>query len=1107
MITSKLLIFQIGKFQAMQLRRLILFLCLVLLIGSGCRPSWPDEVGQAMPALPEQINYNFHVKPILSDRCFACHGPDAENQQAGLRLDTPEGAYAALASGNGAAIVPGRTGRSQLIYRILHTDPEVVMPPPESNLSLTPTEIATLIRWVEQGAPYEPHWAFQQPIAAAVPDAGADWARNEIDRFIAREHERRGIDPAPEAGRGVLARRLFFDLTGLPPTPADVDRFRADVRPDAYERLVDSLLALPAYGERLAAHWLEVARFADSEGYLDDFHHAFWPYRDWVIDAFNRNLPYDQFILWQVGGDQAGDPTREQILATAFNRLHKQNSEGGIIPEEFRVEYVVDRTNTVGTAFLGLTLGCARCHDHKYDPVAQRDYYALFAFFNSTVERGDAIFAYNAVENGQRVPNALSMSAGPVLPLPSEEVADIRAFLQRQITSREQQLEALPAAPQAGFREWQQTRPGPEQLSRTLREAAVTDLSFDAANLGALRDAANPGQPVVAWGDIQLTAAGRHGKALRSAAAGALIAPGEGGRFERSDPFTVSLWIRAPEVYEEAHVIYNGNNRIQGYRGWDVVLDSNFVNFRLNHAHPYQSLHLRTRTPLRTGEWEHFVWTYDGSSRAAGMRLFRNGREVKPTVERDFLYRSTRPYTNPLATVYMPYQGLIIGSRHYDQDFEGGELDEVKVFDCEVGPLAAAYLYDADAGGAAFAEAVAAGENAAHHFYDLHVDPVRRALRDTLRQLREREVMTIDTVQEVMVMGDATRERPTYVLDRGIYDARGESVARDVPAAILAWPADLPRNRYGLGRWLIHEDHPLTSRVAVNQFWYLFFGRGLVETVEDFGNQGALPTHPELLDWLAVDFRTHGWDVKRLVRQLVTSATYRQSSVVRPELATLDPDNRLLARAPRYRRSAEMIRDQALAVSGLLDRQIGGPSVFPYQPAGLWRETTNHPFFPGYRVDTLRGLHRRSIYTFWKRNMPPPSMLIFDAGTRGECQVRRQRSNTPLQALALLNDEQIIEACRALALRVYRHSAQAEPGIRSVFRRLLSREPTDRELDILTRYYHEELAYFRDRPAAAEDFLRVGVAAPVSPGDAPRVAALARVANTVMNTTEGYYKN
>ena len=1088
-------------------RVLCLFALLLAGLASGCGPDLPAAVADAMATVPAEVDYNFHVKPILSDRCFACHGPDAENRQAGLRLDTPAGAYAALASGSGAAVVPRRTGASQLVARILHTDPERVMPPLESNLALTPAEIATLVRWVEQGGAYEPHWAFQPPVPPAVPAAGTGWARNEIDRFIAHEHERLNIAPAPEAGRSVLARRLFFDLTGLPPTPADVDRFVADPRPDAYERLVDSLLALPAYGERLATYWLEVARFADSEGYLDDFHHTFWPYRDWVIEAYNRNLPYDQFLLWQVAGDQLPAPTREQTLATAFNRLHKQNSEGGIIPEEFRVEYVVDRTNTVGTAFLGLTLGCARCHDHKYDPVSQRDYYSLFAFFNSTVERGDGIFGYNAVENGQRVPNVLSMSAGPVLALPSEEVAAIRDFLQTEIAAGAARLDSLRRHRADAFAAWQRTRPGPAVLQRELRAAAVTDLDFDAPELTALTDAANPGQPVVTWGDIALVSEGRHGQSLRSAAAGALIAPGERSRFERSDPFTVSLWIKAPEVYTEAHVVYNGNNRIQGYRGWDVMLDSNFVNFRLNHAHPYQSLHLRTATPLATGKWEHFVWTYDGSSRAAGMRLFRNGREVQPTVERDFLYRSTRPYTDPLATVYMPYQGLVIGSRFYDQDFEGGELDEVRVFNRELGSLEAGYLYDAAAGSAAFAEAVAAQAPAARRFYERHIDPELEAERETLRRLRERAVITIDTVQEVMVMGDATRERPTYVLDRGIYDAYGEPVGRDVPAAILPWPDSLPRNRYGLARWLLHPEHPLTSRVAVNQFWYLFFGRGLVETVEDFGNQGALPSHPELLDWLAVDFQANGWDMKRLVRQLVTSATYRQSSVVRPGLAELDPDNRLLTRAPRYRRSAEMIRDQALAVSGLLDRRIGGPSVFPYQPPGLWRETTNHPFFPGYRVDTLEGLHRRSMYTFWKRNMPPPTMLIFDAGTRGECQVRRQRSNTPLQALALLNDEQIIEACRALALAVDRHSAQAEPALRSVFRRLLSRDPTDRELAILTRYYHEELAYFRDRPAAAEDFLQVGVAAPVPRPEQARIAALARVANTIMNTTEGYYKN
>ncbi len=576
-----------------------------------------------------------------------------------------------------------------------------------------------------------------------------------------------------------------------------------------------------------------------------------------------------------------------------------------------------------------------------------------------------------------------------------------------------------------------------------------------------------------------------------------------GSRFERSDPFTVSFWIKAPKFYEEGHVLYNGNNRIQGYRGWDVMVDSNRVHLRLNHAHPFQSIDLRVDEPLRENEWVHYVWSYDGSSDAAGMRVYRNGQEIQPTVIRNHLVRSTLPYLDARATVYMPYQGLVIGTRHYDEDFDGGMVDELRVLDIEAGDLVARYLYAHPLG--EFTVGTDPEELAGYNY--LHVDKALRTRRAKLRELRAREVMTIDTVREIMVMGDDARLRPTYILDRGMYDAHGKQVSPDVPETMLPWTTGLAKNRLGLGRWLTHPDHPLTSRVAINQLWYMMFGRGIVETVEDFGNQGALPSHPELLDWLAVDFREHGWDVKRSIRMMVTSATYRQSSVIRPELRERDPDNRLLARGHRYRRSAEMIRDNALAVSGLLQDRVGGPSTFPYQPAGLWTETNSHPFSPAYRIDTAGGIYRRSLYTFWKRNAPSPAMLVFDASLRSECQVRRTRSNTPLQALVLLNDPQIIEACRVLARNMLTKSGSDVEAAKQVFLSLIGRPPTANELEVITQFYEHELNYFADNPVATMEFLNTGYhETDLSAGPA-RIAAMARVANTVMNSSEGYYKN
>ncbi len=1094
-----------GRMKTNDIRNCIFLVSIFLL--AGCNGELSDEVQLQMGNVPDEVDYNFHVKPILSDRCFACHGPDAQKRKGDLRLDTEEGAYAALASGAGHAIVPGNIQNSELVDRILSDDPERVMPPPESNLNLNAIEKATIIKWIEQGAVYKPHWAFTKPKADEVPAAGDGWASNEIDRFISAKLEQSGISPAPEAKKAQLIRRLYFDITGLPPTLEELDRLSKDNRPDYYERLVDSLLNLPAYGERMAAHWLDVARFADSEGYLDDFHHTFWPYRDWVIEAFNKNLPYDRFILWQVGGDQLPNAGTEQILATAFNRHHKQNSEGGIIPEEFRVEYVADRTNTVGAAFMGLTLGCARCHDHKYDPISQENYFQLFSFFNSTVERGDGIFAYNSIENGQMVPNKLSMNAGPVLPLPDDEVAAVREYLLKSIAEQQDSIEIIAETNINTFQEWVNQQNEASILSDVVDKATVAHLTFDDMANGQATDLAQGNATATYWGDVKAVP-GKKGKAISSHAQGQFVSDGSRVSFERMEPFTISFWINIPKAFNEAHVIYNGNNRIQGYRGWDVVLDSLQLHFRLNHAHPYQSLDITHLEDLPLNQWVHFVWTYDGSSKAEGMQLYRDGELIPIQIARNYLYRSTKPYLDTRATVYMPYKGMIIGNRHYDQDFTGGLLDEVRILNRESGPLVAKYLYDAKLGITTFEDALKSKTQSLHLFYDLFIDQQLESARSAMRETQLKEIITIDTVQEIMVMGDWDNERPTYILERGVYDAYGKRVKREVPSSILPWLEELPRNRLGLGQWLIHPDHPLTARVAVNQMWYLMFGRGIVETVEDFGNQGALPSHPALLDWLALDFQRNGWDVKRLIRQMVTSATYRQSSKIRPELEEIDPDNYLLARGPRYRRSAEMIRDNILAVSGLLDPKIGGPSVFPYQAPGLWKEVMTHGFFPDWETDYENGLYRRSIYTFWKRNMPPPGMLIFDAAHRGECQVRRQISNTPLQALVLLNDVQMIEGCRVLAERLWKQTHGEVPKATvQAFRALTGRMPTDKERQLLLLQYTEELAYFREDEARTLTYLDMGHQKVNANLPANEVAALTRVVNTVLNTTESYFKN
>ncbi|MBK8500736.1 MAG: DUF1549 domain-containing protein [Saprospiraceae bacterium] len=660
----------------------------------SCGQPLPKTIQDEMARLPDQIDYNFDVKPILSDRCFACHGPDQNKREADLRLDIEEEAYSLLKSGAGRAIVPGNVHQSKLVSRIINQDQELAMPPQESNLSLNDQERAILIKWIDQGAQYKPHWAYIKPEKSTVPlESGQGWAINEIDHFIADKLESQMIKPAPEAAREQLIRRVFFDLTGLPPSLADLDNWLAQDKNHYFEQLVDTLLASSGFGERMAAHWLDVSRFADSEGYLDDFHHALWPWRDWIIKAFNENLPYDQFILWQIGGDQLPDATDEQKLATAFNRHHKQNSEGGVIPEEFRVEYVADRTNTLGTAFLGLTIGCARCHDHKYDPISQENYYQLFSFFNSVVERGDGIFGYNAVENGAIIPNELSMNAGPVLALPDKEVTAIRNMILNQIAGQEDSLLEMTANSTERFRLWCSSGVNQSQLANAVSQSTTCHLTFDQMRGGKDVDLVKENFKPHYGGKIE-PVKGVKGFAIKSDAEGKYVADGSRSSFERSQPFTVSFWINTPKIFYDAHVIYNGNNRIQGYRGWDVVIDSNLVHFRLSHAHPYQSIDISTSSPIPIDQWVHFVWTYDGSGKASGMKLYQDGEKTDPTIHRDYIYRSTKPYLDHRASVYMPYQGIIIGNRHYDNDFTGGMIDDVHILNKETDDLVALYLYD-----------------------------------------------------------------------------------------------------------------------------------------------------------------------------------------------------------------------------------------------------------------------------------------------------------------------------------------------------------------------------------------------------------------------------
>ncbi len=739
-------------------------------------------------SLPDQVSYNFDIRPILSDKCSACHGPDANKREAGLRMDDPESAFKALKEHPGAhALVAGKPELSQAFLRISSDDTALLMPPPSSNLKLSPREIRLIEKWIRQGAKYEKHWAFVAPQKADLPKVKQqNWTRNDIDYFILQKIEQKGLAPNEEADKERLLKRICLDITGLPPTLEMMDAFAADKSADAYEKMVDRLLQDPAYGEKMALHWLDLARYADSHGYQDDGYRTQWPWRDWVIHAFNENMHYNDFVTWQLAGDLLPNATKEQLLATGFNRNHKITEEGGVIQEEYRIMYVTDRNDLLGKGLLGVTLECAHCHDHKYDPFSQKEYYEMFAFFNNVKEVG------------------LESSIG-----------------------------------------------GPETYAKN-----------------PLMEISN----------------------------------------------------------EDAKTILN------------------FIN---------------------------------------------------------------KPDTNRLI---------------------------------------------------------------------------------------------------VSVMGDLDTIRPTHILQRGVYDAPGEVVEPGTPEAILPFDKSYPKNRLGLAEWLFDKKNPLTARVYVNLLWQEFFGRGIVKTSGDFGMQGELPSHPALLDWLAVDFMEHGWDIKRLVKQMVSSATYRQSAVVTKEKLAVDPENVFLARGPRYRINAEFIKDMVLASSGLLVRTIGGPSVKPYQPAGLWEgATSGRGLLSVYNQDHGAALYRRGMYTLIKRTVPPPTMAIFDASNRDMCETRRLKTNTPLQALVMMNDPAVLEASRVLADKLLQEKSGIKEKITKAFRLIVCRQPREKELEVLERYYDKQLKEI-DESAAAQ-MLSIGEYPVTGAVDKKTLAAFMRVISTIYNLEETIMKS
>lgn len=1052
------------------------WLVTIFFFSGACAPDLPEDVSVALEKLPD-VDYNLHVKPILSDKCFACHGPDKAKQKAGLRLDVADIAYGNLPENPGkVAIKPGNLRQSEVVHRILSNDPEYVMPEPSSHLTLSTEEKAILIKWIDEGAVYKPHWSLVKPELPVVPEADEGLqTNNAIDHFVLRKLKKENLMPAKEAEKELLLRRVSLDLTGLPPTLEEIESFVNDPSSDAYEKQVDRLLSSPHYGEKMAVDWLDLARFADSHGYTVDRLRDMSPYRDWVIKAFNENFPYDKFVHWQLAGDMMPDPTREMLIATAFNRNHQQNMEGGIVEEEFQAEYVADRTNTFGDAFLGLSLGCAKCHDHKFDPVSQKEYFELYSFFNNVREAGQ-------ISWDDAMPS-------PTMLLPTEEQERKINFIHKLIAEQELQAARVESDSDQDFQQWLKLlsrQPIAKEVFPLTGLIALYD--FDQRNLknkiysrqaGVMRQQSGEEKPDFI--------SGKNGSGLQLNG-DVWLDLNEVGVFRRSDPFSIGLWVNIPGGLSEGVIFHKGiAERLYNFRGYHLYLKNSRLEANLAYAAPSNAITRVTSVDVPRDRWVHLAMTYDGSSSAQGLRLYVDGREapletVVDQLTKEILFKTKKQ------------PGLQIGAWDRGYGLKGGKVDQVVVYDRVLAPVEVLILTGEIKGKDLLKDRWSEKEiRDLKEYYLSVVHPENLKVKRALRAYRTDLAEAVEPVQELMIMTEMPEPKQSYILERGEYNAPGEEVFPNTPAAVLAFPEDLPRNRYGLAQWLTHRDNPLTARVAVNRIWQNFFGAGLVKTTEDFGSQGELPSHAELLDWLAITFRESGWDVKALNKLIVMSATYRQDSRATPGLRELDPDNRLLARGPAGRLSAEMIRDNVLAASGLLNRTIGGKSVKPYQPAGLW-QINNATYVP----DTGAAVYRRSLYVLVKRSVPNPTLSTFDGNPRSYCVVRRQTTDTPLQALVTLNDPTFVEASLALGKRMA-ETKDIRNAIGDTFRKLTGRTPSQKELDLLADMRTRQLQRFKAQPEKAEGWLNAGQSRVEGSHDRLAIAANAVVANTILN--------
>ncbi|MDA1053053.1 MAG: DUF1553 domain-containing protein [Planctomycetota bacterium] len=1021
-------------------------------------------------AVGGEVNFNRDIRPILSDICFKCHGPDAAERQTDLRLDTQAGLFGEV-DGH-VIVVPNHPDKSELYRRLVSDDPDERMPPPDSKLVLSEQQVASMRTWIEQGAKWEQHWAFLPPRRVPLPQVERrDWLRNPIDGFVASRLEHEPLHPSPEANRATLIRRVTLDLTGLPPTRQEVANFIADASPNAYERVVDRLLHSPAYGERMAVVWLDAARYADTSGYQNDGPRQMWRWRDWVIDAYNDGMPFDQFTREQLAGDLLPNPTIEQRVATGFNRNHRGNAEGGVIAEEFQVEYVVDRVETTGTVWLGLTIGCARCHDHKYDPFSQQEFYELFAFFNNVPENG------RAVKEG---------NSPPYITAPTAEQQRQLRLLDAKIVEAERDLAATRGQLRQLQSEWEEKgRFTPDPIFWNIERGRIASFSFDDTNEEATNKSFRDGEPQYAEG-VQETAADFDGKRF--------IDAGEVANFGYFDSFSIAAWIRPATA--DAGTVVSKMTDAEEADGYYVQVQDGHIHVNLVKRWLDDCIRVETESTIEPNKWTHLLVTYDGSRVAKGISVYVNGERVPMKVNYDFI-NQTFAATEPLR----------IGGGGGEKGRFRGLIDEVQVYErC---------LSDEEAAIASVADSVQvlvardAGKRTVQQqqklaaYFLARVAPVEiREQHEQVVTLKEQRHQLVESFPTVMVMEEGA-PRETHILQRGEYNKPGTPVTPGVPAILSATRDASLQSRLDLAASLTSPSNPLTARVAVNRYWQTFFGVGLVKTSEDFGTQGERPSHPALLDWLADEFMHSGWDIKALQRLIVTSATYRQSSRLTPELLARDPENRLLARGPRFRLAAETVRDQALAAAGLLTDRVGGASVMPYQPGGLWNDiATDVNYEQAHGAD----LYRRSMYTYWKRTVVPPAMSAFDGADRELCRVLPRRTNTPLQALTLMNDVTFVEAARVIAQHALGSSTDSTERISNIFQSILARQPNDDESAILSRSLAKHLSKFGAAPESASQLAAVGEYPVPTSIDQVELAAYTTLASLILNLDEAVTK-